>query len=676
MASKKALWLVTVGLTAAAQNPTVEPRPDLTQLTLEQLLRIEVTSVARKEQKLSRAPAAIFVIRQEDIRRSGLTNVPEILRLAPGLHVAQIDGNKWAITARGFNGQFAGKMLVLIDGRSVYTPLFSGVYWEMHDLMPEDIERIEVIRGPGATMWGANAVNGVINIYTKHAKDTKGGLATVGGGNVEHGSGGFRYGAELRPNLYYRMHTRHSRRDDLRTADGQAAADGWESSRSGMRLDWERSETESLMVQADLYNGRLRQVASLPDLSPPYMRLQQQRFDSVSGDVLARWRRQQPNGTTTTLQAFWDRYDRQEPIFGERRDTLDFELERRSTLRFRQELTWGLGYRHTTDSSGTSPHFSLVPTHRRLQLFSAFVQDEFELVPSKLMLTLGSKVERNDFSGFELQPTVRLLWEPVPTHSFWGAVSRAVRTPSRGESDGTSWVTTIPASPQSQGLPVAFLFSGNAGFQPQTLLAWEAGYRVQPASRVSFDLTGFHMIYRNLRTLTPGVPGFERAPVPHLQLAAALGNNAQGVTSGAEAVAQWNAARFWKLTGTYSWLRLRLRGSNVGPAPTTIGETSQIAPHQGSLRSAIDLPRNFQLDGGLYVIDTLRGTAPSTFSYPEVPAVVRFDVRLGWRPTKNLELSVTGQNLLDDQHPEFNPEVLTRRSEVRRGLHGGLTWRF
>ncbi|HKX31556.1 MAG TPA: TonB-dependent receptor plug domain-containing protein, partial [Blastocatellia bacterium] len=414
----------------SAQNP--DPAPDLTTFSMEDLMNLEVTSVSKKEEKLFRSAAAIYVITQEEIRRSGLTTIPEVLRMAPGLSVARIDGSKWAISARGFNGRFANKLLVLIDGRSVYTPQFAGMYWEIQNLPLEEVERIEVIRGPGGTLWGANAVNGVINIITKRAEDSQGGLLTIGGGSEEQGFGLARYGARIGADASYRVYAKYFNRGGLVNAAGYNAHDWQNWVGGGWRLDWQRSERETLTVQGDIHDTGLRETSTSISLFNPLAPRALTPAEYTGGNVMGRWTHAFSDRSDMTLQTYFDRSCYNSFDVGERVDTFDLDFQHRLAFG-RQDLLWGLGYRVITDRTRTDSPTQFTPPGRTSHLFSAFAQDELMLVKDRLRLTIGSKLEHHYFTGFDAQPNARLLWTPSARQTVWAAVSRAVRTPARSD---------------------------------------------------------------------------------------------------------------------------------------------------------------------------------------------------------------------------------------------------
>src|SRR6202165_2341930 len=421
---------VFLTVTTSAQNqPNI---PDVPAITLEDLMNLQVTSVSKRAQKLADAAAAIFVITQDDIRRSGASSIPEALRMAPGLEVARIDENKWAIGSRGFNGRFDNKLLVLIDGRSVYTPLFSGVYWNVQDVLLEDIDRIEVIRGPGATLWGANAVNGVINIISKKTKDTQSAVVTAGAGSEERGSGGFRYGSKI-GDTSYRAYGKYFNWGPSVYPSGMTAHDGWDALRGGFRADWTPAGADSLTLQGDIYRSKYGETLTGPSLSSPYSGTCPNNGKYSGGNILGRWNHSS-EGSSMSLQMYYDNMTiADNSLFVDHQNIFDMDFQHGFHVGDSQQFVWGLGYRSIRDRNDSSFSVSLQPNQVTLNHFSAFVQDEISLVDNRLRLTFGSKFEHNDFTGFEVQPNARLLWTLTPNQSVWTAVSRAVRTPALTE---------------------------------------------------------------------------------------------------------------------------------------------------------------------------------------------------------------------------------------------------
>jgi len=670
------LFLVSVFLTGAlgfaaesaeVDTPATSPKRDLSELSLEELANIPVTSVSKKPEKLSHAAAAVTVITQEDLRRSGVTTIAEALRLAPGLDVARVDSHTWAISSRGFNDSFANKLQVLMDGRSVYTPLFSGVYWDVQDTLLEDIDRIEVVRGPGATLWGANAVNGVINIITRSAKDTVGGLVTAGGGSEELGFGSVRYGGQLGENAYYRVYSKYFSRDASVLPNGDTANDRWQMARTGFRADWDVTPGNGLTFQGDLYGGEEDQTYFLPSLATSGI---PQRLDTRAelsgGNLIARWRHEFAASSESTLQFYYDRTHRNSPGFiQENRDTYDADWEHHLILGERQEWVFGAGYRLSVDDIHGSFPVSFNPNQRSSQLVSFFAQDSIALVPDRLQLSLGSKFERNDYTGFEFQPGARLWWAADEHNSLWASVARAVRTPSRADADIRLSDRVLPGTP-----PTVYSVFGRGDFESEELLAYEAGYRMQPAPRVSLDLAVFYNDYDRLRTVEPqGIAPDPSLPGTPNVLSLYLQNQAKGETYGAELTAHWQMTDWWRWRASYTYLQVQLHALPGSTDPDAEDNEGTSPHHQFSVQSSLDLPWHLQLDGLVRYVDEVSDLG--------VPSYLSLDVRLGWQPLKNLEFSVTGQNLLDDRHPEFGPTVIPiQRTEVQRGVFGKIQFRF
>ncbi|HEX7523005.1 MAG TPA: TonB-dependent receptor, partial [Candidatus Deferrimicrobium sp.] len=535
---------------------------DLTEMSIEELMNINVYSVSRRLQRLQDSAAAVFVITGEDIRRSGATSIPEALRMAPGIDVARVDGNKWAITSRGFNSLFANKLLVLIDGRSVYTPLFSGVFWDVQDTLLEDVDRIEVIRGPGAALWGANAVNGIINILTKTAKQSQGGLLTAGAGNVEKGFGGGRVGGKRGDALFYKAYAKYFNRDGGLDARGNEGPDAWNLLQGGFRVEWEPSERDQFNVQGDIYGGKAGQKVTASDLSSPsFTRTFDERSDVSGGNVLGRWTRTLTNGSEYKLQAYYDRTGNQMAETDMTQDTFDVDFQHRFLLGERQEILWGLGARMWQDRIGGGTLVVLGPVRSNDRTFSGFVQDEITLIPQRVRLTLGTKVEYNRNYDFEFQPNARLIWTPTPRQSLWAAVSRAVRTPSRFERNVSFDAGILPAGAPGNPSPAPLVITvrGNPEFDSEKLIAYETGYRLRPTDRLSLDAALFFNKYDKLRSASSGTPFLDQSPFPHLVAPQTLVNEADGETFGGELAVDWRPIDAWRLQATYAYLRIQLQ---------------------------------------------------------------------------------------------------------------------
>jgi iron complex outermembrane receptor protein len=645
--------------------------PDVTAMSVEDLMNMQVTSVSKRSQKVADAAAAVFVITQEDIRRSGARNIPETLRMAPGIEVARIDENKWAISSRGFNGRFADKLLVLIDGRSVYTPLFSGVYWDVEDVPLEDVDRIEVIRGPGATLWGANAVDGVINIITKPAKATQSGLVKVEGGNEELATDTVRYGGKVADKGYYRAYAKYSDWVSGSALSGQNAADGWHQVRGGFRSDWTLSQADSLTVQGDLYNSREGETLTIPSLNPPYSSTFANVGHYSGGNLLGRWTRSTGNQSSFSLQGYFDRTNFSDnSLFVDHETVFDVDFQHNFHIGNANEIIWGMGYRSIQDSNASSFTVSVQPSRAQYNQFSAFIQDEISFLDSRLRVTFGSKFEHNAFTGWEFEPNIRLLGNVSKTQSAWVAVSRAVRTPALTEEGLRLNAAVIPpgAPPFLSPVPVIEAVYGSNQFQSEDLVAYEVGYRVQATNSFSADIAAFYNNYTNLRTAEPGAPFFEASPAPaHLVLPLVALNKMSGGTYGIEPFVDWRVLPRWRLFGSYSFLRMSIHKNADSTDPTPDLPNGENPEHQFYFRSSLDLPKHFEQD--------LMVRHVSQLSSLNVPAYSSLDGGIRWKPIPNWEFSFYGENWLNSRHTEFAPDfVNTLPTVVGRSFNAGITW--
>jgi iron complex outermembrane recepter protein len=628
-----ALFLLVTPVLAQVRD-TLPPAGALKQLTLEQLMDVEVTSVSRRPEKLSTTASAIQVITGEDIRRSGASSIPEALRLAPNLQVAQINASQWALSARGFNNTLANKLLVLIDGRTIYTPLYAGVFWELQNTPLEAVDRVEVVSGPGGTLWGANAVNGVINIITRNAKDTQGLRVEGGGGTELHGFGGVRYGGQSSSGLAYRVYAHGFGRGSTVHPDGTDARDTWGMGQGGLRLDWNGGSADAVTVQSDYYDGR-------PDTDG------RGRNVARGGNALGRWTRTLSEVSELQLQVYYDRSWRD---FGndltEDLTTYDIDGQHRFQVGRHQEVIWGVGARLMVDDTKSETSLAFLPAQKTLQLYSGFIQDEIDLSGDRLRLTLGSKLEHNSYTGVEVQPSVRLAWTAAARHTVWAAVSRAVRVPSRIDRD--FFLFAAPSLP---------LLVGD-DMQSEKLIAYELGWRAQPDPRLSLSVSTFYNDYDDLRTIEPG-------PAP-TGLPFTLGNGSQGHAYGAELGAAYQVTERWRLRGGYTFVKKEL-SLNPGSADINGGSSEGNDPeHQFVIQSSADLPGRVALDAVVRFVDALPD--------PPAPSYAGLDLRLAFQATERLELAVVGQNLLSGQHAEFNADSPTS-DEVQRGIYARITWR-
>jgi iron complex outermembrane receptor protein len=608
---------------------------DIADLSLEELANVQVTSVSKRPESLSNAASSIFVISGTDIHRSGATTLPEALRLAPNLEVARVDARNYSVTARGFSNPFENKLLVLIDGRTVYSPLFSGVYWDVQDVVMEDVERIEVISGPGATMWGANAVNGVINIITKSAAATQGALLSATIGKDER-NGAVRYGGALSNGGHYRVYAKYASNDDLQTEKGSTLLTGWHRQQAGFRTDW-GNEARNVTVQGDVVDGKLHQAGTAD-------------IQVRGANLLGRVNQTFADGSNATLQMYWDHTERDQPLaFVEHLDTLDLQLQHAVDLGESNRLVWGGGYRWGHDRVQNGPAFGFLPGALNLHWANLFAQDEFAL-RDNLRLTAGLKFEDNNYTGVEVLPTLRLAWNPKPSTLVWGSLSRSVRAPSRIDRD--LYAPTVPAV--VNGVP-QYGIAGGPDFESEVANVFELGYRAQPLPTLSYSATAFFGRYDKLRTLEPNPNG----------TGSVFRNFAHGDTRGIEAWATWQAAKNWRLMGGGVVQRIDT-AANSG-SRDSIGATGLATSdpsHYWMLRSSHDLADGQELDLTLRYVGALER--------PAVPSYTALDLRYGWRIRKNLELSLIGRNLLDPQHAEAG--AAPGRSSYGRAALLKLVW--
>ncbi|MDH3440317.1 MAG: TonB-dependent receptor [Gammaproteobacteria bacterium] len=658
---------------------------DLIELSLEELLNVEVTSVSRRSQSLSTAAAAVFVISEQDIRRSGATTIPGALRMVPGVNVAQIDGNKWAVTARGFNGRFAAKLLVLVDGRTVYTPLFSGVFWDIQDISLESIERIEVIRGPGATLWGANAVNGIINIITKSASVTGGGFVNAGVGSNGGNEAAFRYGGAISDDTHYRVYAKHHDRVGNRDLAGNPTADDWQSARVGLRIDKQSSNGDSLMFISEIYDSEMGATLFQPLLQPPYASVADSAEKADGYFAQVAWTRNLGGDSEINLQVYYDHRERHDFIFKRfTGDTIDLDFQHTFGARERHNLVWGLGYRINQDEATNSPTQGLIPSERTQRWASAFVQDEITLRPENMYLTLGFKIEDNSFSqeDIEFEPNIRLRWQVGDAGTAWASVSRAIRLPSRGDLDSTYLNAVIPplTPPNNAPVPLAITFNGNPAALSEELVAYELGYRVQSTDDVAFDLAAFFHQHDNERSVTAGAPVCMPSGVPtfvdplcvlsstHIESPLLLQSNGEYETYGLEAVVDWTPTNWWRLQAAVSSIRVR-EASTANPSPLTGSFVQESPDFQASIRSMMNFSSELEFDTWLHFTDELPSAGINSY--------VSLDMRIGWSPLPELEFSLVGQNLLDNAHQEFISELMdVVPTAIERRAYVEASWSF
>ncbi|MBN1911392.1 MAG: TonB-dependent receptor [Pirellulales bacterium] len=623
---------------------------------------IAVSSVARQESTVGQSPAAVFVITNEMIRRSGYKAVPDLLRLAPGVSVSKITSSSWAIGIRGGPGRFVKQLLVMIDGRAVYNPLFGGIYWDMQDLLLEDIDRIEVIRGPGATVWGANAMDGVVNIITKKASKTQRTYVTAGGGNYDVDIEGFRVGGSNGKGMAWRVWGKHTERGPGYLEGLGLAYDDWRSANTGFRVDYhlDPQKRDRLVATGSYFLAHEGQRTIFPLPDPPYSETATEDMKVASQNVVLRWEHKISDESDWSFQTYYDRCYRQQLAGEEMWTTADFDFQHRFPLGARHDVIWGLEYRDIGHYDPNGSFFlSFSPERMRYNMFSAFIQDRIELVEDRLYLTAGTKLERNCFSGFEVQPSIRLLWSPDKHHVVWGAISRALSTPMLYQETGE-----LNLGPMPSGLPLPLFarLNGSNNFRSEKLMAYEIGYRTQVNKQFAWDIATYYNDYRDFHGLVLGVPFLEGN---HFITESDWLNRVAARGYGVELTASWDATDTWRLTGFYSYQYVSFAGSH----DEELIYPNSIAPqNMARLQSSWTLPGDLEFDAALRYVDNISGV--------QVPRYLTMDLRLAWHPSKNLEMAVAAQNLFDRHHYEYANEVFNLgATQVRRAVFGQLTWR-
>jgi iron complex outermembrane receptor protein len=656
-----------------AQGPSPDADNPVKKLSLEELGNIEVTTAAKAPEQARKIAAAVFVITHDDIERSGATTIPEALRLAPGVEVARIDGNKWSIGIRGFGSRLSRSVLVLIDGRTVYTTLFAGTYWEVQDTVMDDIDRIEVIRGPGGTIWGPNAVDGVINVITKDSKDTQGTQASVGGGNVEQGFVNLRTGSGNGQGLTYRVYGKGYNRSGEFDGNGQNF-DGWRAGQAGFRMDWQKNDHDTFTLQGDMYDEAAGESVVATSYTAPFSQTIDNDARLSGGNIMAHWKRQMDNGKDFQLQLYYDRTNRHESNFGDIRNTFDADFIERIPLPARQRLSVGAGARFSDgDELEVVTGLTFDPADNTDQLLTAFIQDEIELVPHKLSVIAGTKLLHTNFTGVDLEPSVRLLWTPSEKQTIWTSFTRAVRTPADVERDFflSGFQGLAPG-----GIPFFARFNANRNFVSEILKGYEAGYRRLIRPNFYIDVAGFFNQYDHLfsEEIT-GAPFLEDQPPPandnivappHLLLPAQFGNSLTGTTTGGEIAPEWRPASFWRLRGSYSFLVMHIEKTanslDIGSGPGIQGSSPQ---HQVFMQSGFDISKALTLDLFYRYVSALPGQGIRAYSSA--------DTTVGWHVNEHVRFSVVGQNLLQPHHAEDGGDP-TGLVQIKRSVYAKITW--
>ncbi len=647
---------------SARYLPEPTPEQQLKQLSLAQLGDVEVTTVSKEPEEVWQTPAAIAVITQDEIRRSGATSIPELLRLIPGVNVAREQSDQWAVAVRGFNSQFSKGLLVLIDGRSVYTPLFEGVYWDVQDIVLADIDRIEVIRGPGGTIWGANAVNGVINIITKKARDTQGGMVDVSGGSpVDRVTGEGRWGASPLPNVQFRLFAKGFNRGPEFNPHADPY-DDWHQERGGFRLDWQPTAKDSVSAQLMAYGGVSGNQVAIGQYTPPAQLSVDGRQLVSGGDLVMRWDRQLAGGSSFYLQGYVDRTNRATSQFHETRNTSDLDFIYNLASIKRNNIILSAGLRESPSNINQTVNTVDFEPHKiNNYVYSLFAQDTVQIVPNKLSFTAGTKLEDNNYSGWGWQPTARILWMPMPHATFWGAVSRALRTPGRVDRD----VTVIGYIP-GYNPPLFVEIAGNPNFKPEVLVGWEGGYRQLLGKRFYVDIAAFHNQYDNVESYgTPRI-SVPTTPYTHYLLAEPFDNGLRGVSSGVEVAPDWKPVQWLDLRGNYSHLSINLHSkpgfSQASYAATYEGSSPE---HQASVQAILSFPHDVEFTTDYRFVSSLPAL--------QVPSYQTADFNLAYHVDEHVTLSANGRNMLQPHHQEFTGNN-GNAVGIRRNLFGSVDW--
>ncbi len=674
--------------------------------SMEELMNVDVTSVSRKDQKLTKTPAAVYVITQEAIERSGATIIPDLLRMVPGVQVAQVEANRWAISVRGFNDIYSNKVLVLIDGRTVYTPTFSGVYWDQIDIPLNTIERIEVVRGPGGTVWGANAVNGVISIITKKSNETEGALVSAGSGSEQTADYLAQYGGKVGSAFSYRAFGHYASFGDLPTAQGSNGHDGWLMRHAGFRTDWNRSAKNTFMAEGNFFQTNGSQTTIDP--LGAFIGGRTLKLTNSAADILFLWTHKHSERFDSALQIYDSSYLRYDAGLREKTNVLDFDYKSHLLLGSRNDIVWGAGYRLTTDRLGSQDNrvntlstlgfsVSFAPPSKNYGLFNTFFQDEIRLAEN-LSLTVGSKLEHNAFTGFEYEPSARFAWTPKDNQTLWLSASRAVRQPSRFD---TALNIDFPLIPLGHGLFLNQKTLGNPYLNAETVKDYELGYRISPTKRILFDFTGFYSFYNDLESSALAAPIISPSPQGLIITNRLVnGNRLTAQDYGVEATANWNVNSRWKLSGNYSFLKMNLYSSAADAGLLAAAFQSSVfnqalgmplvqgillgvlnkftngdnvvqrtSPrNQFNLQSYVDLTPRLSFDTSLYFV----GELPA----PSIHAYARLDSKIGWKFDKHITVALVGQNLLDPHHLEFGSAFQAVATEVPRSVFGKVVWTF
>ncbi|HEX3880934.1 MAG TPA: TonB-dependent receptor [Bryobacteraceae bacterium] len=636
----------------------------LADASLEQLLNTQVTSVAKTEQDLAHTAAAVFVIGQEDIRRSGASNIPDLLRMVPGVNVAQITTSSWAISIRGFNQFYSDKVLVMVDGRSVYAPSFGGVYWDQVDMPLEMIDRIEVIRGPAASVWGANAMNGVINIITKNPKTNKGGTVTAKGDSEYGTSVDAQYSGSMGSSGAYRAFGRYLRNPAGALASGEDGFDGWSRGVGGLRSDWDITPNDSLTTEGSIFLNREDQYLNQWYIPLPGDVPFRFKSNADGADLLTRWTHTFANGSSTTLQAYYDEFHRSSAAIPETARTFDIDFQHHLRVARRHDIVWGLGFRSQTAEQTSSSMYTLSAALKTDRILSAFVEDQIQLSPH-VWVTVGAKLEHNSYSGGAVLPSARIAWTPDSKQTFWASAAKGIREPARAETSVSAILEQYSPFP---GIQQVSTLSGNPHQQPERLNDYEVGYRRQWSERLSLDVDSFLSFYRDLSSFEFQPTVIAPGPVLEVLTPIVYGNGGRAVDYGGEASLTWRPNSRIRIAPGYSMAAINFKNNPLSGdtfSPYLAGNTPR---HTFQVRTWVNLTRRLEFDPTVYWTEG--------FANASIGPHARVDVRLAWKASESVEVSLTGQNLLRPDFMEFGDIRSVIGTASPRVLNGKITWRF
>ena len=647
-----------------------DPDVDLTQMSIEDLMDIEVSVVAKKSEKLSDAAAAVYVLTGDEIKKSGVRTIPDALRLVPGMHVANIDGSTWAVTARGFNSGFSNKLLVMIDGRSVYSPLLSNIWWDTQDIIIDNIDRIEVIRGPGATLWGANAVNGVVNIITKKPESTQQAILSLGAGSYERSTGNITYNCPIGDNGALRVYGKYFDRDNYSVPPGNDYSDQWDMGRGGFQFNQILTISTEFNIQADFYQGEANSNYSLPSLDPPYRTMLFDKTELYGGNVLAKFHNTRDGGGQHSIQFYTDYASRDDDWHNLKRLSFDIDYQHSFGINRKINIVWGGGYRLYSDDMREGLYTWLDPSKSKYWQANCFFQVDRAVIPEVLELTIGAKAEYHKLSDYEFLPNIRVLWHPAKKHTIWASAARAVRTPSRAEREGGIFLTSIPplSSGNPEAIPIKVQFDGQENSKNEILYAYEMGYRIAMHRNLTIDLATFYNKYKDLLGTLPSFPIADENYPEYLLLPLLITNMGSIDTYGFELAIATSPVRNTSIKFSYSYINNSER-INAVQESGHLDAFEQIGPrHKFTLITNSNIGQAVNIGAVLRYVDEIRSLMIEDY--------LTADLKLSWRIIPQLEIALSGLDLLEKEHVEYISETGRVGSSVERRFQFDLNFKI